>query len=232
VQKGDRTNLSFLKRWIFGSVSPRQIERGGIRPRLLIVVEGRHHVEFLKRISTILHAEREDLPDLAALERQGVFVFIPAGGNDFRPWLSRLAPFDCAEFQLYDRELPPVSAERERWAAEVNGRPRCRAFVTGRRSLENYLHPAAISEARGLSIVFGAADDVALVAAQAGFTLSEELLSWDRLSRRARRRQRDRAKIWLNTTAVERMTAARLAQADPAGEVVRWLTAIAALLGS
>lgn len=198
----------------------------------MIVVEGRHDVEFLKRISTILHAERPELPELAGLERQGVLIFIPAGGNDFRPWLARLAPFDCAEVHLYDRELPPVSVERERWAAEVNRRPRCRAFVTERRSLENYLHPAAIYEARGMNLAFSAADDVAELAARAVFVPSAEMPSWQALSRRAKRRQRDRAKAWLNTTAVQRMTIARLAESDPAGEVVRWLTTIAVLLQS
>lgn len=201
-------------------------------PHLLIVVEGRHDVEFLKRIGTILHAERPELPDLAALKRPGVVVFIPAGGNDFRPWLLRLAPFRCAEFHLLDREIPPVSARREQWAAEVNRRPRCRAFVTGHRSLENYLHPAAIYEARGLNLAFSATDDVAELAARAVFTPDAELPSWDRLSRRARRRRRDRAKAWLNTTAVERMTVGRLAESDPAGEVVHWLTTIAALVPS
>lgn len=180
----------------------------------------------------VLHDERPELPHLALLERQGTVVFIPAGGNDFRPWLLRLAPFQCAEFHLLDREIPPVSAERERWAAEVNLRPRCRAFVTGRRSLENYLHPQAIYEARGLNIPFAATDDVAEIIARQAFTPNAELPSWDGLSRRARRRQRDRAKSWLNTTAVERMTVARLTESDPTGEVVRWLTTIAALLQS
>ena len=198
----------------------------------MIVVEGKHDVEFLKRISAVLQAERPELPELAALERQGTVIFIPAGGNDFRPWLSRLAPFGCAEFHLLDREIPPVSGERERWAAEVNLRPRCRAFVTSRRSLENYLHPQAIYEARGLNLTFSATDDVAEIIARTAFNPSSELPSWDGLSRRARRRQRDRAKVWLNTTAVDRMTAGRLAESDPAGEVLRWLTTIASLLQS
>ena len=201
-------------------------------PRLLIVVEGRHDVEFLKRISVILHADRPDLPDLAALERRGTVVFLPAGGGDFRPWLLRLAPFNCAEFHLADREVPPISAKRDQWSAQVNLRPRCRACVTGRRSLENYLHPEAIYEARGLKLTFGATDDVAEIVARTAFAPSVELPDWNRLSRRARRRQRDRAKVWLNTDAVERMTAERLAESDPAGEVVGWFVAIRVLLHS
>jgi hypothetical protein len=49
------------------------------------------------------------------------------------------------------------------------------------------------------------------------------------LSRRARRRLRDKAKKWLNRDAVERMTPERLAERDPAGEVISWLRMIAEL---
>lgn len=129
-----------------------------------------------------------------------------------------------AQFYLYDRESPPVSSEREHWAAFVNTLPGRRAYVTGRRSLENYLHVEAIYEARGVQLQFSATDDVAELIAIASFRSTPDCLSWDQLSRRARRRQRDRVKGWLNTEAVDRMTMARLAESDPDGEVIRWLT--------
>jgi hypothetical protein len=46
---------------------------------------------------------------------------------------------------------------------------------------------------------------------------------------RARKRFRDRAKHWLNTSAVERMTPERHAARDPDGEIPRWLRATAEL---
>ncbi|MCE9606824.1 MAG: hypothetical protein K8U03_18205 [Planctomycetia bacterium] len=101
---------------------------------------------------------------------------------------------------------------------------------TGRRSLENYLHPEAIREARGLNIIYSATEDVAERAARAAYPPSEPVFAWEALSRRARRRHRDRTKAWLNTDAVERMTVAGLAEQDPAGDVVAWLTAIGDLL--
>jgi putative ATP-dependent endonuclease of OLD family len=198
----------------------------------LIVVEGRHDVEFLKRISAILHVERPELPDLSALERQGTVIFIPAGGNDFRSWTSRLAPLGFAEFYLLDREDFPESERREQWAAQANLRPRCRACVTRRRSLENYLHPDAISAARGLKVVFTASDDVAEIVAQSVRIPTEDSPAWAGLSRRARRRQRDRVKTWLNTEAVDRMTLQRLSESDPDGEIISWLALIGALLES
>ena len=81
-------------------------------------------------------------------------------------------------------------------------------------------------------MTFATTDDVAEIVARTAFVPSAELPDWNRLSRRARRRQRDRAKVWLNTDAVERMTAERLAESDPAGEVVGWIVAIRVLLHS
>lgn len=201
-------------------------------PQLLAVVEGRHDIEFLKRISQPVVSPHPGLADLGQLEHAGRLIFVPAGGGDFRPWLSRLAAFGCAEFHLYDRELPPVSAQRAAWAAIVNQRPRCRAFVTQKRSLENYLHPDAIRAASGICLQFTAEDDVAELAARADFDRRYDPSTWDSLSRRARRRLRDRAKHWLNTTAVERMTPALLTDIDPRGEVASWCHAIHVLLRS
>lgn len=178
----------------------------------------------------MIHAARPDLPDLAEHERLGNLLFVPAGGGDFRPWLRCLAGLGRAQFYLYDREAPPVSQEREQWAAFVTTLPNCRAFVTHRRSLENYLHQDAIYEARGVSIRFSATDDVAELVARSAFRATTECPSWDRLSRRARRRQRDRVKGWLNTEAVDRMTFDRLAGSDPAGEVISWLILMSASL--
>ncbi|HEY5312924.1 MAG TPA: ATP-dependent endonuclease [Pirellulales bacterium] len=197
--------------------------------KLLVVLEGRHDISFLRHLSTIVHADRHELPDLGALERQGQLIFVPAGGGDFRPWTNRFSALHCTEFHLYDREEPPESQRREECAAAVNGRPRCRAFVTSERSLENYLHPHAIREARGLVLAYGDTSDVPELAAKASF-IAQDGTSWQMLSRRARRRLRDKAKIWLNTAAVQQMTPVRLSERDPSGEVATWLKAIGELL--
>ncbi len=60
-------------------------------------------------------------------------------------------------------------------------------------------------------------DPVASLVAQAGL---EPGCEWDTMSTRAQKRLCYRAKKWLNTSAVDRMTAARLAQQDPRGRRV------------
>ena len=49
---------------------------------------------------------------------------------------------------------------------------------------------------------------------------------WDQMSQKTRQRLKYRAKKWLNTTAVDHMTASMLADRDPGGEVIEWLFAI------
>ena len=193
-------------------------------------MEGENDIQFLTRIGKLLHSQRPDLPNLERLVAQEQVLWIPFGGGDSRPWTTRLAGLRLAEFHLYDREAGPTSAGRLRSADLVNARLRCRAFVTRGRSLESYLHPDAILEARGVRIAFSPADDVAELAAAKIFEGNGKAMPWQGLPTRTRKRLRNRAKRWLSREAVERMTAARLQQQDPHGEVTLWFESLAYLL--
>ena len=198
------------------------------RRPLLIVVEGQHDIEFLGRISRILHTQDPSMPDLRVWEKQHRVLFIPSGGGDFRPWLTRLSILGCPEFHLYDRETLPATLIRQQWVDAVNRRQGCRAVLTNKRSLENYLHPFALFLSRGVHVNFGDFDDVAETVAHEHLR-TRNAPCWDQLSRRARRRLRDRQKRWLNCEAVEHMTAELLSESDPQNEVRSWLQLIADL---
>jgi len=198
-------------------------------PGILVVVEGQNDVEFLRRISRILHAEDPVLPDLVDMERQGGMIFVPFGGGDSRPWAFRLAGLGRAQFHLYDRDVPPATEARQLAADIVNWRPNCRAFLTRKRSLENYLHGDAIFEASGIRVEFCDDDNVADLVARHVYERHEGHLPWQELPARARKRLRGKAKQWLNTRATDRMTPERLARQDPDGEVRSWLTTIVQL---
>jgi hypothetical protein len=99
------------------------------------------------------------------------------------------------------------------------------------RSLENYLHPDAIFEAHAIRVSFGDHDCVATVVAQTQLE-QKAAGAWEQLSTRGRKRLRSAAKRWLNTDAVDCMTAVRLAERDPGGEIRSWLNAIVELAGS
>ena len=59
--------------------------------KLIVVVEGRHDVEFLRRISKMLHVADRRLPDLGERERAGELIFLPIGGGDIASWGTALA---------------------------------------------------------------------------------------------------------------------------------------------
>jgi hypothetical protein len=192
----------------------------------LLLAEGRNDAEFLRRASAILHVADHDLPDLGELELRGRITFVPVGGGDLLSWMYRLAGMGQAECHIYDREDLPATALRDEAVRIVNLRPRCRAFVTGKRSLENYLDKAAIFAARGVDVTFGDDDDVAALVAKRRYLAQHPSARWEELPARSRRRLRNRAKRWLNTLAVERMTAEQFAARDPPGEICQWLKAI------
>jgi hypothetical protein len=197
----------------------------------LVLVEGRHDVAFLTTVSSILHRDDRRLPDLRALGQTGEVIFVPIGGGDVIAWANLLAPIGLPEIHILDREMPPATEARQQAAQIVNQRANCRAFVTAKRALENYLHSRCLFEARGIEVEFGDDDDVPDVVARRCYEQFGTAPAWDTLSGRARKRCRERAKRWLNGVAVGRMTAERLAQRDPVGEVRGWLTGAAELGG-
>jgi putative ATP-dependent endonuclease of OLD family len=192
-----------------------------------VVVEGKYDIEFLRRISRVLHTADPEVPDLVQLERQGDVTFVPFGGGELWPWSYRLADLGRPEFHLYDQESPPETEIRRQVVRIVNLRPGRRAVVTGKRSLENYLHPEAIFEAHGVLVEFSDHDPVADLVARQLYEREPGQPPWNDLPPRARRRRRNRAKQWLNTLAVDCMTATSLAERDPQGDVRFWLMSIA-----
>ncbi|MGO9115288.1 MAG: ATP-dependent endonuclease [Thermoguttaceae bacterium] len=206
----------------------RRGTRRAARSQVLVVVEGPNDVEFLRRISAILHRDDPSLPDLADMERRRELIFAPTGGVDLSTGF-RFAGLNLPEFHLLDRDLPPVTQTRYQVAAMVNSRSRCRAAVTSKRSVENYLHSDSIFEVSGIKVAFSDEDDLPGLIARQANQHHESEVAWDGLSVRARKRLRYKTKRWLNTRGVEKMTAARLAERDTSGEVRGWLVTIANL---
>jgi hypothetical protein len=196
----------------------------------LVVLEGANDVEFLRRISRILHEHDYRVPDLGQLEADGRLAFQT---SDTRTMASMSAAqhTGCRQFHLLDRELPPADIQRQCLVDFLNRCPKCRAFLTSKRAMENYLHPLAVCETSGVDVAFGDFDDVPAIAAIAQLRQGDAR-KWEELSHRARRRLRHKTKKWLNRQAVDQMTPALLAERDPHREVRGWLTTIADLAGA
>lgn len=208
----------------FSSRAIASVTTGNVR--VIVVVEGQHDIEFLRRLSQKLSVADGEIVNLVDLEARGEVVFMPTGGGDLASWSQRLAPLGCAEFHLYDREQSPETELREQVVARVNQRPRCYAALTSKRTLENYLHPDAIAQASGVQLAYSDRDDVAALFAEQRFQQSHPQLPWDQLPLRARKRLANQAKRVLNVRVVECMSRELLAKSDPADEVQTWYRAI------
>lgn len=196
---------------------------------VIVVVEGQFDIEFLRRISRTLHAADSAVPNLATEETDGNVILVPFGGGGHAEWISRFQSLRLPEFHLFDRETSPETENRLATAAAINVRPGCRAVVMQRRSLENYLHPEAITDAFDVSVAFTPQCPVVQRLATELHRSGSFAVPWQELSRKGQHRLFNRLKRRLNTTAADHMTVARIQQADPAGEIHSWLATITRL---
>jgi hypothetical protein len=207
--------------------------------KLFIGIEGRHDISFLKNIGTILKAAAVDVPDLEVMELEGEVIFFPLGGSSLALWTSRLAPLSRPEFHLYDRDnMPPAVAKYQLQADQINARDRCKAIITAKKEMENYLHYEAINEAYerdrinlGLAANFAESEDVPLAIAERVHRISGSPVAWAVLDDKTREKKISHAKSRLNSVATMLMTKARLDQVDPNGEVIGWFAEVQRLAG-
>lgn len=202
--------------------------------RVFFGVEGKHDINFLRRISTLLAAAEPDIPDLSKAEKDGLLVFVPLAGSNMELWITTLAGLDRPEFYLTDRDQAPPAQPRyfqhmAQWVARG-----CTAWATSKRELENYLHPSVlVAEAPGYAGT-GANDfeDVPLLFAEAIHNAAPGAPAWATVPTDRKKDKASAAKKRLNTTCVERMTPALLTQADPNNDVRSWLRLIGQALNA
>ncbi|MGH9428820.1 MAG: ATP-dependent nuclease, partial [Terriglobia bacterium] len=198
--------------------------------KLFVGVEGRHDISFLKHLAKNLRSAGVNVLDLERIELEGELIFFPLGGSSLALWTSRLEPLSRPEFHLYDRDNPPPAAAKYQAEADaVNRRDRCKAVITVKKEIENYIHFEAINEAYaknginlGLTDNFGDFDDVPLAIAELVHAASGSPDAWAALAEKKREEKVSRAKAVLGNIAASLMTKPRLDQIDPNGDVVGW----------
>lgn len=115
--------------------------------RVAVAVEGPTDIDALVSFATVLRSSG-DLPDF---DETKIFWII-GGGQTLKDWVERryLDRIQFPQIYLFDSDrtsaqLPPPSIEKERRIAEINRRPNCQAFLSRKRTIENYVHPDAIA---------------------------------------------------------------------------------------
>ncbi|WP_187335332.1 ATP-binding protein [Novosphingopyxis iocasae] len=197
------------------------------RAKVAVYVEGPHDVSFLGHVSKLYSAHDPALVDLTSDHR---IAFIPTGGGNLKHWVERqyLANAGMIEVHIYDRD----TQDNPKYGAHVdavNSRgSRDIAFLTQRREMENYLHPAGIAAEFQYPAEPAFTDwcDVpALVAEHVHFT-SGAANPWDQLDHEKQSKKQSRAKTRLNNAVASSMTLAQLREVDAGGEILGWFQAI------
>lgn len=118
-------------------------QRPGLR--VAVAVEGTTDIDALISLGAVLAAS----DDLRGFDPSKVFWTI-GGGSTLKDWVERryLDRLGLPQVYLFDSDrtaaaLPPAREKADR-VNDVNARPNCTAFLTRKRTIENYMHPAAL----------------------------------------------------------------------------------------
>jgi hypothetical protein len=139
--------------------------------------------------------------------------------------MGRVASLHKRAFYLVDREQEPETSRRRQLVAAAHRSPGSFAVMTGKRALENYLHPRAIYEACGIELRFDDDTDVARLLART-MMIHGGVTAWQELPCSRQKRLHEKAKKILDRKAVQQMTPARPAEQDVQGEIAGWLRTI------
>ncbi|WP_422845684.1 ATP-binding protein [Acidovorax sp. M2(2025)] len=191
------------------------------RVKVLICVEGPTDIDALKCLSRALHIADPKLPDLSSDRR---FAFVPSGGSTLQHWVAGryLADLGRKEMHIYDSDVPDYGAA----VAAVNARQDGSwATQTLKHEIESYLHPDAIKDALGVVI------DVADHLNADGHAVPKAVALGLHAANPVGAPMKDSTvKKLLASKAFPCMTADRLAERDPNGEVRDWMVRLLAML--
>jgi len=194
------------------------------RAPVLNVTESRHDATFLKRISRVVHSALDEAPNLSFLEAQGKVMFLALGCKVTIESVQRFASLGLPEFHLYCRKSAKEFERRRPIVEALQTRKNCAAFLTEKRSVENYLHRQVVHTSVGCGIAVN--DDMDVPYTLARRFLTDVGTDWSQMPRRTRRTEIQSARKWLCTRAPRIMTLALLERRDPRYELVDWLMTI------
>jgi len=184
------------------------------RVKVLICVEGPTDIDALKWLSRALHIEDPNLPDLSSDPR---FAFVPSGGSTLQHWVAEhyLSGLGRNEAHIYDSDVPDYAKAVDAVNTRQDG---SWATQTAKHEIESYLHPDAIKDALGVEV------EVADHLNTDGNAVPKAVALAMYAANPVGAPMRDSSvKKLLASKAFPRMTADRLTERDPNGEVRGWM---------
>jgi len=192
--------------------------------RAVVGMEAQEDFRVLFRLAKILHRTDRNLPDLQKHAKAGEVMCIPFG-LQARGFVELFLNFDVPQLYLFGRGTGPMPEERRELIRRIRQDTDCSAVVMRKRAMTNYLHPAAIYEEFRAPVSVDDNTDVPVAVLQPVLK-HQKFPAWDQLDPQLRADLAAAMAIELSVKASRRMTAERLAQRDPAGEVAGWLKEI------
>jgi len=191
------------------------------RVKVILCVEGPTDVQALKCLSRALHESDPTLPDLSSDRR---IAFAPLGGSTLQHWVAGhfLRDLGRPEVHIYDGDVKKYEASVIQVNARTDG---SWALQTSKHEIESYLHSDAIKDALG--VVVEVPDQLNAEGHAVPKLVS---LAMYALNPVGNPRNDDKVKKMLADKAFHYMTADRLAERDPDGEVKSWMRRLAKML--
>lgn len=206
---------------VFGQVAEALGVVPDSRVKVLLCVEGPTDVSAFKHLSRALHEADNTLPDLSNDDR---VAFVLLGGSTLKHWVSEhyLRALGRREVHIYDSDVPKYGESVAAINRRVDG---SWAVLTEKHEIENYLHADAIRDAFDVDVPVGDQPDadgkaVPKLFAEAYFAKQKT----DAPMSDSKAKQR------LAEKAFAKMTAERIGERDPRGEVAGWFRRIGEML--
>lgn len=207
---------------------PASLTAAATRCRAIVGMESQEDFRLLFRLAKILHRTDRNLPDLQKHAKAGEVMCIPFGLHP-RGFVELFLNFDMPQLYLISRGTGPMPEARRELIRRIRQNPDRSAVILRQRALTNYLHADAIFEEVRALVAVNDDTDVPTVVVQ--HVLKHlKLPAWDQLDPQLRTDLAAAMAMELSVKAPRRMTAERLAQRDPNGEVASWLRSIGKLL--
>lgn len=144
-------------------VLPDPLAKQGIK--VAVLVEGKTDIDALRSMIQVLVAAGE----IPAMNEQHIFWTIGGGDNTLKDWVERryLDKLNVPQVMLQDSDRTssalPINADKSAWLQTMQARPNTTAFLTKKRSMDNYFHPDALLRLTNNMLVLPAGIDLDFV---------------------------------------------------------------------
>ena len=140
-------------------VLPDPLETKSVK--VAVLVEGKTDIDALRSMIHVL----TEAGDIDGFQEDRVFWTIGGGDNTLMDWVERkyLDRLGIPQIMIQDSDrtaqVLPIAQKKNDWLVEMNGRDGITAFLTRKRSMDNYLHPEALPRLTdGLLVLPGGLD--------------------------------------------------------------------------